>query len=87
MGWLATVPKGMELNRSVIIVLWKTYMIWPKKKVCFRAPDRPYQNKADPTFFYAILKNFLYFYIFLGQFEVYKNFEIFFPFRIFFVRF
>ena len=33
--------------------------------MCFRSPDRPYQNRADPTFFYAIFEEI---YIFLGLF-------------------
>ena len=53
-------PVQCQILRLVIIVLGQ------KKEVCFRSPDRPDQNRADPTFFYAILKTFLDFY-FLGS--------------------
>ena len=37
-----------------------------KKRFRFRSPDRPYQNKAYPTFSYAILKILKIFLHFFG---------------------
>ena len=45
-----------------------TYKLCQKKELCFRSSDRPYQNRANPTFLNAILKKFIYFHTFLGQF-------------------
>ena len=62
----------------------KSVTLGQKKEVCFRSPDRPYENRADPTFFYAFLKKkikILYF------FEKFWDFEEFFTFLHFFGQF
>ena len=41
----------MQLYGSDIeINIGPIYRAKNKKKFCFRSPDRPYQNRADPTF-------------------------------------